>query len=94
MPGVKKPSDNLGFRSGLSTVHTSRTIMLEELSLLLEELPPDSPSCTYRSAIIERNVLGKSTRSTRLKTAKYLVELFALDPKVERLPPPSVLLVA
>ena len=55
--------------------------MLEELSLLLEELPPDSPSCTYRSAIIERNVLGKSTRSTRLKTAKYLVELFALDPK-------------
>jgi hypothetical protein len=54
--------------------------MLEELSLLLEELPPDSPSCTYRSAIIEKNALGKSTRSTRLKTAKYLIELFALDP--------------
>jgi len=56
-------------------------MMLEELSLLLEEVPPDAPSSSYRSAIIEKNALGKSTRSTRLKTANYLVELFALDPK-------------
>ncbi len=68
-----------GFRTGLMSVHTSRTMMLAELSLLLEEVPPDAPSSSYRSAIIEKNALGKSTRSTRLKTANYLVELFALD---------------
>jgi len=55
--------------------------MLEELSLVLDEVHPDAPSSRYRSAVVENNVLGKATRSTRLKTAKYLVELYALDPR-------------
>ena len=56
--------------------------MLEELSLVLDEVPADAPSSAYRSAVVERNVLGKATRSTRLKTAKYLVELYALNPRL------------
>ena len=55
--------------------------MLEELSLVMDEVPSDSPLPVYRSAIIERNVLGKATRTTRLRTARYVTELYALDPK-------------
>ena len=55
--------------------------MLEELSLVLDEVPSDSPLPVYRSAIIESNVLGKATRTTRYRTARYVTELYALDPK-------------
>src|SRR5262249_28119075 len=68
------------FRSGPGSVHQSRTIMLEELGLLLDALPTDASADRYRRAILEDNVLGKATRSTRQKTAEYLTALYALDP--------------
>ena len=54
--------------------------MLEELGLLFDALPADASADRYRRAILDDNVLGKATRSTRLKTAKYLAALYALDP--------------
>ena len=54
--------------------------MLEELSLVLDKIPFDVDKSVYVSAIVDENVLGKPTRTTRLKTAKRLVELYALDP--------------
>ncbi len=54
--------------------------MLEELSLVLDKVPFDVDKSVYVSAIVDENVLGKPTRTTRLKTAKRLVELYALDP--------------
>lgn len=79
-PRVRPLPEELGFRSGPGSVHESRTIMLGELGLLLDHLPADAPADRYRLAIVEDNVLGKPTRSTRLKTAKYLASLYALDP--------------
>jgi hypothetical protein len=79
-PRARSLPEELGFRSGTGSVHESRTIMLEELRLLLDRLPADAPTDDYRRAIIDDNVLGKPTRSTRLKTAKYLTGLYALDP--------------
>src|SRR5262249_7185950 len=35
---------------------------------------------SYVAAIMDDNVLGKPTRSTRQRTAKHLIELYALDP--------------
>jgi hypothetical protein len=70
----------LGFRAGASSVHTSRTMMLAELSLMLERIGADACTTTYWSAIVEDNVLGKPTQTTRQRTAKRLVELYALDP--------------
>jgi hypothetical protein len=54
--------------------------MLRELGVLLEQLPAAAPADHYRRAIIDENALSKATRSTRLKTAKYLTALYAFDP--------------
>jgi hypothetical protein len=63
------------------SVHTSRTMILKELRLLLERVDADAPASTYVAAIMGDNVLGKPTRSTRDRTATYLIELYALDPR-------------
>jgi hypothetical protein len=62
------------------SVHTSRTMMLQELRLLLDSVDADAPASRYVAAIMDDNVLGKPTRSTRQRTAKHLIELYALDP--------------
>src|SRR6266849_6693123 len=72
--------DSLGFRNGTTSVHTSRTMMLDELSLVLEKVTTNAKSDAYLSAIVEENVLGKPTQTTRLRTAKRLEELYSLDP--------------
>jgi hypothetical protein len=79
-PRQQSLPEELGFRSGGGSVHESRTIMTSELSLLLDGLPADAVAGSYRRAIVDENHLGKSTQSSRLKTAKYLTSLYALDP--------------
>lgn len=54
--------------------------MTSDLSLILEGVPADSVAQRYRQAIIDDNLLGKATRSTRLKTAGHLASLYILDP--------------
>ena len=71
---------SLGFREGTTSVHTSRTIMLDELSLLLANVSPNGKAVSYVSAIVNENALGKPTRTTRQRTAKRLEELYSLDP--------------
>ena len=56
--------------------------MFGELSLLLDGVPPGAPASRYREAIVEDNLLGKATRSTRLRTMEHLTALYALDPTV------------
>ena len=62
-----------------TTIHTSRTIMLSELTALLSMAPPDADKATYRSMIVEDNTLNKSTLKTRQLPAKLLGELYTLD---------------
>jgi hypothetical protein len=57
----------------------SRTMMLDDLSVLLDRVPGDSGKDCYQLAIVEQNVLGKPTRTTRQRTARRLAELYALD---------------
>ena len=54
--------------------------MLAELTQVLDRVPVAAPMQSYLDAIVEDNVLGKPTHSTRQKTAKRLTELYALDP--------------
>lgn len=70
---------DFGFRSGDKGTHTSRTMMLAELGALLAICGPGSSREDYVAAIIEDNVLGKSTSSTRKLTSQRLAELYALD---------------
>lgn len=71
-----------GFRSGALGTHSSRTIMLADIQSLLAAVPKAASKEDYRHAIIEGNVLGKKTVSTRVASAKRLSELYNLDPAV------------
>lgn len=72
----------LGFRDGDRGTHSSRTIMLSELSFLLDTLPSDAPKSAYFKAIIKDNILGKRTVSTREYSARRLSEMYGLEPSI------------
>jgi hypothetical protein len=71
-----------GFRWGDKGTHTSRTIMLHELRLLLSTCRPDAARADYLTAIHDDNCLGKRTAATRKLSSQRLSELYALDPDV------------
>jgi len=71
-----------GFRSGDRGAHTSRTIMLRELSYLLEAAPGEASRKDYRLAVTEDNCLAKRTVVTRKLSLQRLTELYGLDPRI------------
>lgn len=56
--------------------------MLAELRQLLASTPADASYDDYRVAIMQENVLGKGTASTRLWSWKKLRELYGLDSRL------------
>ncbi len=73
---------SMGYRTGERGTHSSRTLMLAELSLLLESVPGDVVLAAYRSAVLIENCLGKRTAATRAISFQRLKELYALDERV------------
>jgi len=53
--------------------------MLVELDAVLSAVPVGSGAADYRTAILQRNVLSKTTDSTRKKSLRHLRELYALS---------------
>lgn len=53
--------------------------MLAELDAVLAAVPVGSDVADYRDAILQRNVLGKTTDSTRQKSLRHLRELYSLN---------------
>lgn len=74
--------DGVGFRRGDVGTHTSRTIMLTELTALFDAVPAAATAGDITVAIRHANCLGKATTSTRRLTHQRLTELYALDPQV------------
>jgi len=72
----------LGFRVGSKGTHSSRTMMLAELTSVLNAVPPDGSRKDYADAVIDANCLRKPTISTRRLSLQRLSELYALDPDV------------
>ena len=68
-PGAAKLPPKLaslrGFRSGERGTQTSRTIMLDELSQLLDAVSGEASRRDYADAVIDDNCLGKRTAATR-----------------------------
>lgn len=83
-PPTKNRADAIaaGFRFGHIGTHTSRTIMLDELTATFAAVPLASRPPAYGAAIVEENCLGKQTVSTRRLTLQRLRELYAFDPAV------------
>jgi hypothetical protein len=69
----------LGFRFGINGPHAARTMMLDDLRLLLAHTPPQSTRSDYAAALVEGNVLGKPTRKARELPLRHLATLYALD---------------
>ena len=70
-----------GFRSGDRGTHTSRTIMLDELSNLLNAVPGHASREDYADAVVAHNCLGKRTAATRKLSLQRMTELYALKPQ-------------
>ncbi len=84
-PGLPAASPGLlefGLKFTGGGTHISRTIMLAELEVVLSAVPQGSQASEYRDAILLRNILGKTTDSTRQKTLRHLRELYVLDEEV------------
>jgi len=70
----------IGFSIEVGGAHTSRTMMLEELSALLSYINRvDAEKRDYQNAIVHDNCLGKRSVKTRTLTSRYLVDLYSLD---------------
>lgn len=81
-PRGYRERDGVGFRRGDVGTHTSRTIMLAELTALFDAVPTTASEVDITAAIRHANCLSKSTTSTRRLTHQRLSELYALDPHV------------
>lgn len=69
----------LGFRFGISGPHAARTMMLDDLRLLLAHTPLHATRADYTSAVVDANVLGKPTRKARELALRHMATLYALD---------------
>ena len=81
-PGSQEDPAKAGLRYGAKGTHTSRTMMLADLSELLAVVSSDAARADYAAAIIDENVLGKATAATRRLSNQRLGELYALDPRI------------
>lgn len=59
--------------------HTSRTMLLADLTSVLASCPVDSTQEDYKRAIIDGNAAGKGSLSSRQRTFRYLRELYIFD---------------
>lgn len=72
-----------GFRLEKGRAHLARTMMLEELRLLLAYVNDSViTKSNYLNAIEEENCVGKRSGKTRILTARHLVDLYSLDPSL------------
>jgi len=78
-PAASPALETFGLKFSSGGAHISRTMMLAELGAVLASVPQGSGVADYREAILKRNVLGKTTDSTRQKSLRHLRELYALD---------------
>ena len=80
--GPTQEAEHAGFRFGPKGTHTSRTMMLEELSRVLEATRQDARRADYAATIVDGNCLSKPTASTRRLSNQRLGELYGLDPMI------------
>jgi hypothetical protein len=81
-PAASPALEVFGLKFSSGGAHISRTMMLAELEAVLAAVPVGSGAVGYREAIVDRNVLGKRTDSTRQKSLRHLRELYAMDEAV------------
>src|SRR5260370_8935302 len=79
---IHTSGDEFGLINEPVSVHSSRTMMLAELRLLLAACQKAASLDEYQAAIIEENVLLKRTVATRRVSFLRLRDLYALNTHV------------
>jgi hypothetical protein len=82
LPENNQRLESFGCKLSAGGAHNSRTMMLDEISRLLTSVSDSASADEYKKAILENNILGKGTITTRAKTYRYLRELYALSDQV------------
>lgn len=70
-----------GYKFGKNGPHSSRTMMLSELEVLLSAVPIQAVQADYRRAIVEDNLLSKPSLKARELTYRHLADLYGLNPE-------------
>ena len=73
-------NDSLGFSQSQAGGHSSRLMMFMEMCILVRALPVAMSGDEIIAAIVEENILGKPTLSSRKKSAYSLKQLYGMDP--------------
>ena len=77
-----KQLSQYGFSLDRGKTHCARTIMLDELEVLLAFVNrPEADKNDYLQAITVENCLGKRSVKNRMLTYRHLVALYSLDPR-------------
>lgn len=77
---TNKQLTDLGFSIERGGAHSSRTMMLDELTRLLDETSTQNVTlASCKRVILEENCLGKRSAKTRQLTYRHLVDLYSLD---------------
>jgi hypothetical protein len=79
---VPSAAERFGFRANGTGGHMARSMMLEEISALIALTQVDTTREQYKRAILDENILGKPTFSSRSKSYRHLQELYGLDPSL------------
>ena len=82
MTDIPSSATAYGFTTSGLGAHSSRTMMLSELRLLLAACPAQAGYADYQRAALDENVLLKQTVVTRQKSFRYLRELYGLAPSL------------
>lgn len=72
----------LGFKLGKNGAHSARSMMIEELKLLLFSRDESASKTDYEDDIINFNILHKPTEKSRKLTFRHLTDLYGLDPQI------------
>jgi hypothetical protein len=89
-PALATPNDlrqlslsRLGFNFKHGGAHLARTMMLDELSALLDYVKNANASIgEYRKAVVDQNCLAKRSLSNRIRSFQHLKNLYSLDPTI------------
>ncbi|MDE0603730.1 MAG: hypothetical protein OXI18_04930 [bacterium] len=79
-PDVPSLAEIHGFRIKPTGTHLSRTMMLEDLRVVLSACADCSDRPQYQAAVVDDNILAKPTAKSAQMSFERLRELYAFDP--------------
>jgi hypothetical protein len=78
-PSISLRTNAFGFSTTSVSGHAARSMMFSEISALFRALPLNATRDDFTTAVVENNVLGKATLSSRKNSLSHLIELYGLD---------------